>query len=60
MQIIKMFMKFRKQIRSLLKEYLIQLKEDNKDVHADPNKAKGVAGLFKNENVKVVVSKIFD
>ena len=33
--------------------------EDNEDVHADPNKAKGVAGLFKNENVKVVVSKFF-
>ena len=33
--------------------------EDNESVHADPEKAKGVAGLFKNENIKVVVSRVF-
>ena len=26
--------------------------EDDKNIHADPEKAKGVAGLFKNENIK--------
>ncbi len=33
--------------------------EDDESIHADPEKAKGVAGLFKNENIKVVVSKFF-
>ncbi len=33
--------------------------EDDENIHADPEKAKGVAGLFKNENIKVVVSKVF-
>jgi len=33
--------------------------EDDESIHADPEKAKCVAGLFKNENVKVLVSKIF-
>lgn len=33
--------------------------EDDESIHADPEKAKGVAGLFKNENIKVVVSKVF-
>ena len=28
-------------------------------VHADPAKAKGVTGLLKEENVKVVISKVF-
>lgn len=32
---------------------------DEEKVHADPEKAKGVSRLLKNENVKVVVSKIF-
>ena len=33
--------------------------EDDESIHADPEKAKGVAGLFKNDNIKVVVSKVF-
>ena len=33
--------------------------EDNESIHADPEKAKGVAGLFKGENIQVVVSKVF-
>jgi len=32
---------------------------DKEEVHADPEKAKGVSRLLKKENVKVVVSKIF-
>jgi predicted Fe-Mo cluster-binding NifX family protein len=32
---------------------------DEEEVHADPEKAKGVSRLLKKENVKVVVSKIF-
>ncbi len=33
--------------------------EEPEDVHANPEKAMGVAGLLKQENVKVVVSKVF-
>ena len=33
--------------------------EEQEDIHADPEKAKGVAGLLKEEDVTVVVSKIF-
>ncbi|RKY58115.1 MAG: dinitrogenase iron-molybdenum cofactor biosynthesis protein [Candidatus Neomarinimicrobiota bacterium] len=33
--------------------------DEQEDVHADPEKAKGVAGLLKQEDVHVVVSKIF-
>ncbi len=33
--------------------------EEEEDVHADPQKAKGIAGLLKNEDVRVVVSKVF-
>lgn len=33
--------------------------EDNEEIHADPKKAKGVAEMLKDENVKVVVSKIY-
>lgn len=33
--------------------------EGDESIHADPEKAKGIAGLFKNENIKVVVSKFF-
>ncbi|MEA3504047.1 MAG: NifB/NifX family molybdenum-iron cluster-binding protein [Bacteroidota bacterium] len=32
---------------------------EEEEGHADPKKAKGVAGLFKEDNVHVVVSKIF-
>ena len=32
---------------------------EEEDVHADPKKAKGITGLLKEEDVKVVVSKIF-
>jgi predicted Fe-Mo cluster-binding NifX family protein len=33
--------------------------EDDEEIHADPKKAKGVSQLFKNENIKVLVSKVF-
>lgn len=33
--------------------------EENKEIHADPNKAKGISELLKKENVQVVVSKFF-
>ena len=33
--------------------------DEVEEVHADPKKAKGVTNLLMNENVKVVVSKIF-
>ncbi|MBN1300063.1 MAG: hypothetical protein JW995_02520, partial [Melioribacteraceae bacterium] len=33
--------------------------DEKEEVHADPNKAKGIAGLLKNENVHVAVTKIF-
>ncbi len=33
--------------------------EEQEAVHANPEKAKGVAGLLKKENVTVVISKIF-
>jgi len=33
--------------------------EDNEEIHADPKKAKGVVSLFKGENIKVLVSKVF-
>ena len=42
-----------------LKKIKNTTEEDDESIHADPEKAKGVAGLFKNENIKVVVSKIF-
>ncbi|RLD55027.1 MAG: dinitrogenase iron-molybdenum cofactor biosynthesis protein [Bacteroidetes bacterium] len=32
---------------------------DEEEVHADPKKAKGISKLLLNENVNVVVSKIF-
>ena len=33
--------------------------EEDEEIHADPKKAKGVTKMLKNENVKVVVSKIY-
>ena len=33
--------------------------EEQEDIHAHPEKARGVAGLLKKENVTVVISKIF-
>lgn len=33
--------------------------EDNEEIHADPKKAKSVTEMLKDENVKVVVSKIY-
>jgi len=33
--------------------------EEQEAIHANPEKAKGVAGLLKKENVTVVISKIF-
>ncbi len=32
---------------------------EEEEMHADPNKAKGVAGLFKKDRVQVLVSKKF-
>ena len=42
-----------------IKRIINTIEEDNEHVHADPEKAKGIAGLFKNENIKVVVSEAF-
>ena len=42
-----------------IKKIMNTTEEDDEDIHVDPEKAKGVAGLFKNENIKVVVSKVF-
>ena len=42
-----------------LKKIKNTTEEDDESIHADPEKAKGIAGLFKNENIKVVVSKVF-
>lgn len=33
--------------------------EEDDEIHADPKKAKGISGLLKEENVQVVVSKVF-
>jgi len=33
--------------------------EEDEEIHADPKKAKGVTKMLKNENIEVVVSKIF-
>ena len=33
--------------------------EEDEDIHADPKKAKSVSGILKDENVKIVVSKIY-
>jgi len=35
------------------------IEEDVQDLHADPEKAKGIAGLFKDEYIQVLVSKVF-
>ena len=42
-----------------LKKIKNTTEEDDESIHADPEKAKGVASLFKNENIKVVVSEVF-
>ncbi|MDA3780632.1 MAG: hypothetical protein PF487_10505 [Bacteroidales bacterium] len=33
--------------------------EDDEEIHADPKKAKGVMDLFKDEEIQIVVSKVF-
>ena len=33
--------------------------DDDESIHADPKKAKGVADLFKDEDIKVLVSKVY-
>jgi len=33
--------------------------EEEEEIHADPKKAKGISNLLLNENVSVVVSKVF-
>lgn len=44
-------------------EFINKIKNTTNDIeeeiHADPNKAKGVVGLLKKEGVTIVVSKIF-
>lgn len=42
-----------------IKRIINTIEEDNEHVHAYPEIAKGIAGLFKNENIKVVVSEAF-
>jgi predicted Fe-Mo cluster-binding NifX family protein len=42
-----------------VKRIINTTEEDNEEIHADPKKAKGVSQLFKNENIKVLVSKVF-
>ena len=42
-----------------IKRIMNTTEEDDENIHADPVKAKGVTSLFKDENIKVVVSKIF-
>ena len=42
-----------------IKRIINTTEEDDESIHADPIKAKGVTGLFKKENIKVVVSKVF-
>jgi len=32
---------------------------EEEEMHADPKKAKGITGLFKDDDVRVVVSKVF-
>ncbi len=33
--------------------------EEEEDIHADPKKAKGISSLLRDENVSIVVSKVF-
>lgn len=33
--------------------------EDNKEIHADPIKAKGVTQMLKTQDIKVVIAKVF-
>ncbi len=44
---------------NFLKTISNTIEEEDEEVHADPNKAKGIAGLLKKEKVQVVVSKVF-
>lgn len=44
-------------------EYLKKIEntteEDNEEIHADPVKAKGVTEMLRNEDIRVVVAKVF-
>lgn len=42
-----------------VKRIINTTEEDDENIHADPEKAKGVTGLFKKDEVKVLVSKVF-
>lgn len=42
-----------------IKRIMNTTEENDENIHADPVKAKGVTSLFKDENIKVVISKIF-
>ena len=44
---------------TFLKKISNTTEEDDEEIHADPKKAKGVTEMLKDENVKVVVSKIY-
>lgn len=42
-----------------IKRIINTTEEDDESIHADPKKAKGVTSLFKQENIEVLVSKVF-
>ena len=44
---------------SFVKRITNTTEEDDEKIHADPKKAKGVTSLFKEDNIQVVVSKVF-
>lgn len=43
----------------LLKDLINSSEEDDEKIHADPRKAGSIAKLLKQDNVEVVVSKVF-
>ncbi len=42
-----------------IKRIVNTTEDDDEHIHADPKKAKGLAELFKGENIQVLVSKVF-
>ena len=44
---------------SFIKRITNTTEEDDEEIHADPKKAKGVINLFKEDNIQVLVSKVF-
>jgi len=43
----------------LIKKVINSSEEENRDNHADPEKAKSISGILLKENVNTVVSRIF-